>query len=294
MKTNSFIISLIFSVLFLSSCNTSKQNDFPSIKDRYFEQKLPDLIPEVFAPSIVSVEEFQSGISFSPNMKEIYFVRRGGKYEKRTNLVIQFENNEWKKESVTNIRYPSFSPDGDTIFKGNKYRKRTKLGWSEPKSIGDQFKDIPIMRLSTSSIGTRYFDEATEKGTIRFSRLIDGKYEEPQIASKEINTGKWVAHPYIAPDESYLMWDAERNGGYGDSDLYISFRQKDGSWGAAINMGNKINTVHQENGAQVTPDGKYLFFWRGYEKFREDGSAYWVGNPYWLDVQIIENLRPKK
>ncbi len=295
MRTNSFIISIIFFVLFLSACNTSKNNDFPALEDRYFGQKSPGLIAEVFAPGIISTEEYlESGISFSPNMKELYFDRMGGKYEKRTRLVIRYENDGWGSESVTDIKHPSYSKDGDIMYNGNKYKERTKTGWSEPKSIGNQFKDIRIMKLSTSSKGTYYFDEATEKGTIRYSRLIDGKHEKPQIASKEINTGKWVAHPYIAPDESYLMWDAERKGGYGDSDLYISFRQKDGSWGAAINMGDKINTAHQENSAKVTPDGKYLFFWRGYEKLREDGSTYWVGKPYWVDAQIIENLKPKE
>lgn len=293
MRTNYRINSIFFFAIFLSACNSSKNNDFPPIEDRYFGQKTPGLTPEIFAPEVVSVEEFQSSVAFSPDMKEIYFVRRGGKYQKRTNLVIGYENNKWKKESVTNIKYPSFSSGGDTIYKGNKYIKQTKTGWSEPKSIGDQFKDIPIMKLSISSKGTYYFDEATEKGTIRYSRLIEGKHEKPQIASEKINTGKWVAHPYIAKDESYLIWDAERESGYGDSDLYISFRQNDGLWGAAINLGGKINTAHQENGAQVTPDGKYLFFWRGYEKLREDGSTYWIGNPYWVDAKIIKNLRPK-
>ncbi len=36
------------------------------------------------------------------------------------------------------------------------------------------------------------------------------KYE---AAPKEINTGTWNAHPYIAPDESYLMWDGEERVG---------------------------------------------------------------------------------
>jgi len=44
----------------------------------------------------------------------------------------------------------------------------------------------------------------------------------------------------------------------------------------------------------VTPDGKYLFFWRGDKKVREDGSSYWLGNPHWMDAQVIENLRTKQ
>ena len=59
-----------------------------------------------------------------------------------------------------------------------------------------------------------------------------------------------------------------------------------------MNMGNKINTALQESGAHVSTDGKYLFFSRGEEKVRKDGSTYWVGSPYWVSAQVIENLKP--
>ena len=137
------------------------------------------------------------------------------------------------------------------------------------------------------------FDEVGSggDGVIRYSRLIDGKREEPRPFGKEINTGTWNAHPLIAPDESYIMWDGERDGGYGDSDIYISFRQKDGSWGEAINLGDKINTDAEEGGASVTPDGKYFFFGRVITP--EIGDALANVDIYWVDAQIIEDLRPK-
>jgi hypothetical protein len=110
--------------------------------------------------------------------------------------------------------------------------------------------------------------------------------------SKAINKGKYIAHPFIAPDESYLMWDAEEEN-ESTPDIYISFRQKDGSWGDAINMGDKINTPLYEQRPKVTPDGKYSFFWKGDVKIRKDGSRYVEGSPYWVDAKIIENLRTK-
>jgi len=150
------------------------------------------------------------------------------------------------------------------------------------------------MRMSVSSNGTYVFDDAQKNSdVIRISRIKDGKREEPQLLGQKINTGKWTAHPFIAPDESYLIWDSEREGGYGGADIYISFRQQNGSWGGAINLGDKINSALWENGAFVTPDGKYLFFGRSEEKFREDGSSYWVGGKHWVDAKFIENLRPK-
>ena len=88
------------------------------------------------------------------------------------------------------------------------------------------------------------------------------------------------------------MWDAEKED-ENRPDIYISFKNDDGSWGTAINMGDKINTPVYEQRPRVTPDGKYFTFWRGYTKTREDGSSYVLGNPYWMDAKIIENLRPK-
>ena len=56
-------------------------------------------------------------------------------------------------------------------------------------------------------------------------------------------------------------------------------------------MGDKINTPLYEQHARVTPDGKYLFFWKGDVKTREDGSRYAVGSPYWVDfIQLKKEL----
>jgi hypothetical protein len=178
------------------------------------------------------------------------------------------------------------SPDGKTMHSGKQYRERTDDGWAELTSLGSPFEDIRIMTLTVSSKGTYVFDEATEAGNIRYSRLIDGNREAPKSFGKEINTGKLTAHPFIASDESYIIWDSENDGGYGGVDLYISFKQEDGSWGEAINFGDKINTEGPDSGGYVSPDGKYFFFNRKISA--EDSDIYWV------DAQIIEPLRLKE
>jgi len=274
-------IVLLFSIIAFSS-NSYGQDEFPVLEGPYLGQKPPGLIPEVFGPDVITTKHWETGAVFTPGMKEFYFVKGN------TNLVSQYKNNRWSEPALSHKGYRSFiSPDGKIMHSGNKYRKRTGVGWSEIKSLGSPFKDIPIMRLSVSSKGTYYFDTRTKdgSGTIRYSRLIDGKREKPRVLGKEINTGAWIAHPFIAPDESYLIWDAQKEGGYGNGDFYISFRQKDGSWGAAINMGDKINTELEEFFVRVTPDGKYLFFERVISPDNVD--------IYWVDAQIIETLRPK-
>jgi hypothetical protein len=143
------------------------------------------------------------------------------------------------------------------------------------------------MRLTASAKGTYVFDDYKSNGVIRISTVKDGNRQEPVNIGPVVNSGKKTAHPFIAPDESYLIWDSEREEGFGDSDLYISFRQKDGTWGPAINMGDKVNSKRWDAYASVTPDGKYLLFNRGMDDNNDNVDIYWV------DAQIIENLRPK-
>ena len=67
----------------------------------------------------------------------------------------------------------------------------------------------------------------------------------------------------------------------------VLYRQEDGSWGPAINMGDKVNSDKWDAYASVTPDGKYILFNRGVDTDNDNVDIYWV------DAKIIETLRPK-
>ena len=69
---------LLANVISLSTAlaqeNSVTDPDFPPLENRYLDQKPPGLIPEVFAPGIVSINgRNESGISFSPDLDEVYF-----------------------------------------------------------------------------------------------------------------------------------------------------------------------------------------------------------------------------
>lgn len=258
-----------------------------SNENPYLGQKPPGLIPEVFAPGMVSTEHRDNSAFFSPDMNTFYFTRMDIETKKWSLMVYKYENDQWHGSVFgPRVGRPLLSPDGKVMHLGGKYMERTETGWSEVKSHGPMIDrdDWGIMRLSASAKDTYVFDDYKNKDVIRISRLKDGKREEPQLLGEAINTGKWTAHPFIAPDESYLIWDSEREDGHGDSDLYISYRQSDGTWGEAINLGNKINSEVWEGGAYVTPDQKYIFFNRAISPENTD--------IYWVDAKIIEDLRP--
>jgi len=299
MKKTHFILIFLLA-LFLSACETKKQKSKDSnlltIESPYLRQKPPGLTPIAFASGLVSTELYEYGGAFTPDMKEFYFIRGDEENKKQEFVVFQKKDNQWQETVISpRVGQPTFSPDGKTMHLGRRYMARTDTGWSERKDLDLPFKDIFIMRLTSSANGTYYFDTYDENKPdfpIRYSRLIDGKHEKPKELSKAINTGIQLNHPFIAPDESYLIWDAIREGGYGDSDIYISFRQEDGSWSAAINLGDKINTDGWDAAASVTPDGKYIFFHRLISEGNEDTLP--NVDIFWVDAQIIETLKPKK
>lgn len=84
---------------------------------------------------------------------------------------------------------------------------------------------------------------------------------------------------FIAPGESYLIYDFEKKDGYGSCDLYISFKKDDGTWTKSFNPGPHINSELCEMCASVSPDGRYLFFQRGNDKD--------IGNIFWVDFRRL-------
>lgn len=278
---------LLIGLLSFFSQIIQAQDKKPILEGPYLGQNTPGLTPEVFAPGIISTKGWEYGVVFAPNMKEVYLIREVDVETKSKQEFVVFEskNNRWHERVISpRIGTPTFSPDGKTMYFGRSYKERTDKGWSELKRLGPDFENIRIMRLTSSAKGTYVLDEAEDNSQLRYSRLVNGVREAPKPLPKEINTGKYNAHPFIAPDENYIIWDGQRNSPVRNADLFISFKNSNGTWGEAIKFGDAINTGTSEFAAFVSPDGKYLFFNRD------------VGNDntdtFWVDAKIIEQLRP--
>ena len=296
MKKNYIIqFSTLLLVVLLYACNTKQSNtaehDSVNVENPDLGLKPPGTTAEPFDSDIFFQEGYELEGVFHPEMEEFYFTTSNDAPFLPRVVVFRKRDDAWRK-------YDFFSTDSavdDILFSRFHYIEKTDTGWSKMKTLSSMFgrEDWGIMRLSSSAKGTYVFDDYKSNDVIRMSTIEDGKRKEPELLGEEINSGKWTAHPFIAPDESYLIWDSEREGGYGETDLYISFKQEDDSWGPAINLGEEINTPIDENTARLTADGKYLFFWRAEEKENEDGSTYWESSRHWVDAKVIENLRPE-
>ena len=264
---------------------------YPAIEGPYMGQQPPGMVAERFAPGIISKDSWEVEGVFAPGMKEFYYTTSLDEPFRPMVIGFKMEGNVWRKHYEQPRRgETAFSPDGSRMHMAKGYKDRMGNGWSERKSLGPLFDrdDWGIMRLTASNQGTYVFDDFKSGDVIRISRLVNGKRQPPVEMGPIVNSGTYTAHPFIAPDESYLIWDSKREGGFGDSDLYISFRQENGDWGPAINMGNAVNTDKWEAFASVTSDGKYMLFNRGVDTDNDDVDIYWV------DAKIIETLRKQQ
>lgn len=66
---------------------------------------------------------------------------------------------------------------------------------------------------------------------------------------ENINSKAWDSQPNISGDGEKLFFVSNRKGGFGGTDIFVSFRDDEGKWGPAQNLGPLINTPNHE----VTP-----------------------------------------
>ena len=324
-KSKSLFILFLF-IGCMHNQNRSIMHEFPALYGDYLGQESPGLNAEIFAPGIISTEKNEFTPAFSKDGNELYFTL--GKPIFRI-VLLKRENNMWLKPRIAPFsdRYddadPRFSPDGSRIYYASKrpidkngepkndfdfwFVQRTEKTWSEPKHEGSTVNsERDDLVSSISANGTKYFDY---KGDIYKSRLVNEQYATPAKLSDSINSKYWELSPYIAPDESYIIFVSCRPDiGDGKADLFISFKKEDGSWTNAKNMGERVNSNAVDQAPGVTPDGKYLFFSsrRLCESFSNEAGSYndntdQLNRPgngssdiYWIEAGIIDSLRPKE
>lgn len=276
----------------------------------YFGQKKPSTTPELFAPNIISIpDRHEFGSAFSRDGHEFYFgVDNNGiseiYYTKLEGSVWSLQEKLYENDTFS-YNDPILSPDENRLFFiSNRpidsstskkdydiwYAEKNKNGWSEHANLGPIINStLNEYYISFTDNGTLYFaSKDKSKDAPRYAydiyqaKLHNGKYAAPQKLPEEINTDRYEADVFVAPDESYLIFCSIRKGGFGQGDLYISFRDDDGNWTPSVNMGNSINTENHELCPFVTRDGKYLFF-------TSNQDIYWVSAEVLKKYKRIDN-----
>jgi Tol biopolymer transport system component len=264
----------------------------------YFNQPDPGLTPKRFAPAKIPLGSF--AITFSPDGMECFLTRNTDTINSIWRSKV--ENGAWinvEKASFSGFypdAEPHITPDGTKMYFGSarplpgstEEKNRTWLiekldtGWTEPQPMDPPLRDIFMMYTSVTGNGNMYFSATDSNWNqwIAVSRYVNGVYQEPERISDSINYLLHPAHPFVSPDESYIIVDAVTDTTNWARNLYISFHRPDGSWTKAVDMGPVINTVLYNMFPFVSRDGKYFFFGRN-------------NLLMWVNESIIEQMRPR-
>ncbi len=84
----------------------------------------------------------------------------------------------------------------------------------------------------------------------------EGYWSKPDKISPAINTEESEESVLIHPDNNTLYFSSRGHVGMGGSDIFMSKRNPDGSWGEPLNLGYPINTYGDENSLLVNPNGE--------------------------------------
>jgi hypothetical protein len=94
---------------------------------------------------------------------------------------------------------------------------------------------------------------------------------------------------FISNDESFIIVMSNRSGGFGNTDLFLSYSKSNNTWTNPKNMGASVNTVGDDFAPYVTVDNKYLFYESGYSS---PSSIYWVKVDELIDSLRYTNFVP--
>jgi len=294
------LVGLGIACLLLGDVSTAQRGspEFPKLTGPYLGQKPPGMTPEIFALRTVSTDLYNhSSISMSQDGSEIFWAMAPLDMPSRI-YSSRMVNGSWTQPDIVSFTLskdgdcPVLSPNGQKMFfnsnrplpQGTTRRERiwcaerTPEGWGAPSPLGPEINDEHLhWQVSVDREGNLYFgsERRGSKGRddIFVAEFMGGSFRKPVSLGTEINSEAYEGTPYVAFDGSYLV--------FGRDSLWISFRQENGSWTKAKNMGDAFK---EGICPYVSPDGKYIFFLKM-------GLGY--NDIWWVEAKVIEELRPK-
>ena len=88
----------------------------------------------------------------------------------------------------------------------------------------------------------------------------DSTWGNIQNLGFNVNSISWDSHPALSHTEDTLYFASDRIGGFGLSDIYFTFKDKNGSWTKAQNLGPVVNTRKNDVSPFYHPIHHVLYF----------------------------------
>ena len=260
----------------------------------YLAQTPPGKTPIIFnlaaTPGLRPVER----IAITTDGKEIYY----GELDTwpPTNCRIKcykYSDNKWQDPTIVFEGYvaPGLSVNDSILYMQKNvnniactfYSIRNNTGWSVPTMLLSANQEAHY--LQKTKFNNSYL-ASSPSGNSDICRLITNNSNTAiRSLGLPMNTSDTENDFFIARDESYIIFI--RFGNTTASDMYISYKNNNGTWTNPKKFGTPINTPdpNWECCPYVTNDNKYLFFTRG-------GNTMNSYSTYWVKIDnIIDSLK---
>ncbi|MCR9253357.1 MAG: hypothetical protein NXI20_23285 [bacterium] len=265
---------------------------------QYLDIDFPDKTPKLYAEGIINLNNrFQQNLTMTSDGKE-HLITITDSALWRYQRILRIKNMDTEiavdtPQFVKDFEYQNewfigeamLSPDNKHLFFVADYPPdlwrsvRNEIGeWNKPTKLDDINTTKDDWYPTFSKYNNVYFTNGTifrsgEEYNSRDTVLIP--FSNPDLRD-----------PCISPNEDYIIFAAIDSTNYGKSDLYVSFKDRNGNWGKAMNLGDKINTEFREFAPYISPDEKYLFFSR-----RDKWQNASFSNIYWVSMEAIFDLK---
>ena len=238
---------------------------------------------ELLGPGTISTGLQETSATLTPDGDTLYFMRSDFTEKDDTILVSHRRDGRWSTPEVASFSgqwhdsEPALSPDGKRLFfvsnrpphpgdapitaemSGQKfagtnlwYVEQQKGGrWSEPVHVDGALNDgAMIYNPSVAANGDIYFSAHREDSGKAYQIYVARRTATGYATPQQINLGD-IAHnrmdPAVDPDQRFLIFAGNEGDSLGSADLYIAFRNADGSWGKPEHLPGDINSPSLEN-----------------------------------------------
>ena len=242
----------------------------------------------LFAPGIISTGDYESHPTFTPDGREIYFLKMAPNFSRWTIFVSRYKDGNWSQPEAAPFSGqfqdadPYITADGKHFYfisdrpveTGGERQShhdiwvmdKIESDWSAPRHLPtpinsdtDNFYPI-ILKNGTLYFGSERKDSNGLGDIYRAVPQKDGSYTVENLGAP-VNTAAGEYEAFVTEDERMLLLAAtKRPDSLGGYDLYVSHKLADGKWSEPANLGAEINSPERELSPKLTPDGKYLIW----------------------------------
>ncbi len=190
-----------------------------------------DSAPRRWAPAPVASDDYESSPTFTPDGRELYFMRSDPQFAHWRILRSRCENGAWSTPQVPRFAAKPPALDADPHVSADGKRLYF-ISTRQNRDGGDQ---LDIWRAV---------------------RRDDGDWGEPTRLPEPVNSTASELMPRETTD-GRLFFGSDRPGGHGQGDIYIATPLADGAW-RVDNAGPPVSTSAYEYEADVSGDGTRL------------------------------------